>query len=94
MPPSAEYSLPMPIRISTGYGTGTTKQMGSKYPSSMKRSSSLDVSLDIVDIRRVAVETNLKAEILSMFRAKDGPRRLPTLLLYDERGLQLFESVS
>ncbi|KAM7203815.1 C-type lectin fold [Naviculisporaceae sp. PSN 640] len=50
--------------------------------------------LDIIDIRRVAVETNLKAEILSMFHAKDGPRKLPTLLLYDEKGLQLFERIT
>lgn len=50
-------------------------------------------SLDIIDIRRVAVEINLKAEVLSQFRARDGPRTLPTLLLYDEKGLQLFEKV-
>jgi len=49
--------------------------------------------VDIIDIRRAAVELNLKAEVLSMFSAKDGPRQLPTLLLYDERGLQLFEKV-
>jgi len=94
MPPSAEYSLSMPIRISTGYGTGAAKHMGNKYPFNMKHHSSLNSRLDIIDIRRVAVETNLKAEILSMFGAKDGPRRLPTLLLYDEKGLQLFERVS
>ena len=50
--------------------------------------------LDIIDIRQVAVETNLKAEVLSSFHPTDGPRTLPTLLLYDERGLQLFERVS
>ncbi|KAJ4300534.1 hypothetical protein N0V88_003212 [Collariella sp. IMI 366227] len=50
--------------------------------------------LDIIDIRRAAVEINLKTEILSMFRTKDGPRQLPTLLLYDERGLQLFEKIT
>lgn len=49
---------------------------------------------DIIDIRRVAVEINLKTEITSMFRPKDGPRQLPTLLLYNERGLQLFEKAS
>jgi uncharacterized SAM-dependent methyltransferase len=48
---------------------------------------------DIIDIRRAAVEVNLKTEILSMFQVRDGPRQLPTLLLYDERGLQLFEKV-
>ncbi|KAL2130440.1 hypothetical protein VTI74DRAFT_6386 [Chaetomium olivicolor] len=50
--------------------------------------------LDIIDIRRAAVEINLKTEILSMFCTRDGPRQLPTLLLYDERGLQLFERIT
>lgn len=49
--------------------------------------------LDIIDIRCAAVELNIKEEINSLFKAHDGPRRLPTLLLYDERGLQLFEAV-
>ena len=49
--------------------------------------------VDIIDIRHAAVEINLKAEVLSSFQATDGPRKLPTLLLYDERGLQLFEKV-
>lgn len=49
--------------------------------------------LDIIDIRRAAVEINLKAEVQSSFHTGDGPRTLPTLLLYDERGLQLFEKV-
>jgi hypothetical protein len=50
-------------------------------------------SFDIIDIRQGSVEMNLKVEILSMFLTKNGPRKLPTLLLYDERGLQLFEKV-
>ncbi|KAK4140359.1 C-type lectin protein [Dichotomopilus funicola] len=50
--------------------------------------------LDIIDIRRVAVEINLKTEVLSQFRARNGPRTLPTLLLYDEKGLQLFEKIT
>lgn len=51
-------------------------------------------SVDIIDIRGASVELNLKAEIQSMFCSTNGPRELPTLLLYDERGLQLFEKVS
>ncbi|KAL2200321.1 C-type lectin protein [Corynascus similis CBS 632.67] len=50
--------------------------------------------LDIIDIRHAAVEINLKTEVLAQFRAADGPRKLPTLLLYDERGLQLFEKIT
>ncbi|RBQ70994.1 hypothetical protein VDGD_21494 [Verticillium dahliae] len=49
--------------------------------------------LDIIDVRRAAVEVNLKDDILSMWNPKDGPRKLPTLLLYNEKGLQLFEDV-
>ncbi|KAK4677990.1 Ergothioneine biosynthesis protein 1 [Podospora pseudoanserina] len=37
--------------------------------------------VDIIDIRRVEVETNLKADIVSQFCPKEGPRKLPTLLL-------------
>jgi len=59
-----------------------------------KLSTNSKLGPDIIDIRRAAVEINLKTEVLSLFRAKDAPRRLPTLLLYDERGLQLFEEVS
>lgn len=49
--------------------------------------------VDILDIRRAAVETNLKEEIHRMLRPDEGPRKLPTLLLYSEKGLQLFEQV-
>jgi hypothetical protein len=50
--------------------------------------------VDIIDIRHDAVEINLKEEILGSLRPQNGPKTLPTLLLYDERGLQLFEEVS
>ncbi|EFQ30701.1 uncharacterized protein GLRG_05845 [Colletotrichum graminicola M1.001] len=50
--------------------------------------------LDIINIQRVAVETNLKDDIISMWNPKNGPRKLPTLLLYNERGLQLFEEIT
>lgn len=51
------------------------------------------MKLDIIDIRRAAVETNLKSDVLSMWNPSEGPRKLPTLLLYNEKGLQLFEDV-
>ncbi|KAH8681443.1 C-type lectin protein [Xylariales sp. PMI_506] len=51
-------------------------------------------SIDVIDIRRAAVELNLKEEIHSLFRPREGPRTLPTLLLYDEKGLQLFEQIT
>jgi hypothetical protein len=52
-----------------------------------------NAKVEILDIRRAAVEINLKEAILSQFCPKAGPRTLPTLLLYDERGLQIFEEV-
>ncbi|KAK3899457.1 hypothetical protein C8A05DRAFT_36918 [Staphylotrichum tortipilum] len=58
------------------------------------RTASTGPKLDIIDIRHAAVEINLKAEVLSLFHTRDGPRMLPTLLLYDERGLQLFEKIT
>lgn len=50
-------------------------------------------SLDIIDIQNARIEINLKDEILAQMNPEQGPRTLPTLLLYDERGLQLFEEV-
>lgn len=50
-------------------------------------------ALDIIDIQNARVEINLKDEILSQMNPEQGPRTLPTLLLYDEKGLQLFEDV-
>ncbi len=47
----------------------------------------------IIDICRTLVESSLKDEIVSMINPVEGPRRLPTLLLYNERGLQIFEEV-
>lgn len=49
--------------------------------------------IDIIDIRCDAIEMDLKVEITSMLKPGKGPRKLPTLLLYDEKGLQIFEKV-
>ena len=49
--------------------------------------------IHIVDIRHDAVEISIKDNILSQLRPASGPKSLPTLLLYNERGLQLFEEV-
>lgn len=70
---------------------GQLKATGQHVLSKLQQQTS---NADIIDIRRVAVEINLKTEITSMFRPKDGPRQLPTLLLYNERGLQLFERIT
>ncbi|KAI2621365.1 DUF323 domain protein [Xylaria nigripes] len=49
---------------------------------------------DIIDIRRDTVKANLKEDIHTLFHPRQGPRKLPTLLLYDEKGLQLFEKIT
>ncbi|KAI9152080.1 Ergothioneine biosynthesis protein 1 [Paramyrothecium foliicola] len=49
---------------------------------------------DIIDIRGPQVEYNLKDDIVALFNPAKGPRKLPTLLLYDEKGLQLFEDIT
>ena len=50
-------------------------------------------NIDIIDIRHDSIETDLKEEILGSLAPKIGPKTLPTLLLYDSGGLQLFEEV-
>ena len=50
--------------------------------------------IDIIDIRHDGVEVNLRDEILGSLKLQTGLKTMPTLLLYDERGLQLFEEVS
>lgn len=48
-------------------------------------------NINIIDIRCDTID--LEHEILSMLKPAKGPRKLPTLLLYDEKGLQIFEKV-
>lgn len=51
--------------------------------------------VDIIDIRQDCnrVTVSLKDDIFSMLQPASGPRQMPTLLLYNEKGLQLFEAV-
>lgn len=58
-----------------------------------RKDSLLQSEIDIIDIRHDAVELNLKDEIHKSLRPESGLKQLPTLLLYSERGLQLFEEV-
>ncbi|TVY75742.1 Ergothioneine biosynthesis protein [Lachnellula suecica] len=66
--------------------THTAKSVESQAGSSKSASK-----IDIIDIRRNAVEMNLKGEILSSLKPESGPKKMPTLILYNEQGLQLFE---
>jgi len=50
---------------------------------------------EIIDIRRDKGEHSLLEEIKSGLRPADGAEKtLPTLLLYDEAGLRLFEDIT
>ncbi|OAA58739.1 DUF323 domain protein [Cordyceps fumosorosea ARSEF 2679] len=50
--------------------------------------------LDIIDIRGAQVDFNLKEDITGRLNPVSGHRTLPTMLLYDEKGLQLFEDIT
>ncbi|KAG5950565.1 Ergothioneine biosynthesis protein 1 [Claviceps sorghi] len=50
---------------------------------------------NVIDIRRSKVHFDLKDALISSFNPSDGGApTLPTLLLYDEKGLQLFEQIT
>lgn len=50
---------------------------------------------NIIDIRSDAASIELKQLILDGLQSKnDGERTLPTLLLYDDAGLKLFERIT
>lgn len=58
-------------------------------------------SQNIINVRRKAsqpdaatADANLRAEILAGLSAPPGQRSLPTLLLYDESGLRLYDDIT
>lgn len=52
-------------------------------------------NVDIVDIRQGDLSSSLVNDIHSGLNPPDGTRRsLPTMLLYDTRGLKLFEDIT
>ncbi|TAQ87539.1 hypothetical protein B7494_g4128 [Chlorociboria aeruginascens] len=74
---------------------GNAESIRSESPHLMTRiSGKSTTNIDIINIRHDAVEINLKGELLSLLMPERGPKRMPTLLLYDELGLQLFEKVT
>ncbi|KAI0011262.1 C-type lectin protein [Xylariaceae sp. FL0662B] len=66
----------------------------SKLGKGPSKTSGTQFNVDIIDIRQAAVEINLKEDIHNLLHPQEGIRRLPTLLLYDEKGLQLFEEIT
>ena len=57
--------------------------------------SSLKPEARIVDIRGGKVEKTILDDVRDKLRPQEGmEKRLPTLLLYDDAGLQLFEDIT
>lgn len=83
----------MPSAIESSYEPQLSV-LQSKLEKGTSRAPGRQSDVDIIDIRQEAVEINLKEEIRNLLRPQEGPRKLPTLLLYDKKGLQLFEEVS
>lgn len=48
--------------------------------------------VQIIDIRRSVINDDIRKDILDGLRGE--PKTLPTLLLYDEKGLNLFEDIT
>lgn len=56
-------------------------------------SKSSHASIDIIDIRHHVIDMDLSNDINLMLRPENGPKMMPTMLLYDAAGLQIFEEV-
>jgi hypothetical protein len=55
----------------------------------------MTVGTKIIDIRVDTAESDIVADIKTGLRPKDGgEKKLPTLLLYSETGLKLFEKIT
>jgi len=48
---------------------------------------------DILDIRQHLIDMDLSNDIMTMLQPERGPKEMPTMLLYDTEGLQIFEEV-
>ncbi|KAM0236340.1 hypothetical protein ACHAPO_004972 [Fusarium lateritium] len=74
----------------------TASSAAAAAPPSVKQNGSIPTPSppSIIDIRGEYVELNLKDEIATSFNPDNGPRKLPTLLLYNEKGLQIFEDIT
>lgn len=70
-----------------GKDTKNSKIMASSKESNTQKA-------DIIDIRHDAVQISLKEEIMKSLKPQQGLKQLPTLLLYNEQGLKLFEQVN
>jgi hypothetical protein len=85
----AEYSVAEQNGLPQTLGKLTIKNAGET-----DTKTTITSDIDIIDIRSDAIEKDVKVDILSMLKPENGPKKLPTLLLYDEKGLQIFEEVT
>lgn len=61
----------------------------------MSPSVRLPTQVEIVDIRQGNVDFSLKNDIFQCIAPPEGiPRSMPTMLLYDAKGLKLFERIT
>jgi hypothetical protein len=82
----------MPARDAE-YAAEPPERLASIGNSQKRSNGTITSDIDIIDIRCDAIEMDLKVEIISMLKPAKGPRKMPTLLLYNDRGLQIFEKV-
>lgn len=56
----------------------------------------VEQGVEIIDIRTSgsAFDSQIKDDILAGLRNKSGQKTLPTVLIYNERGLKLFEDIT
>ena len=55
----------------------------------------LDHGCRVIDIRQERIEHSLRADLMEQLQPGIGmEKRMPTLLLYDEAGLKLFEEIT
>jgi hypothetical protein len=77
--------------------TGNTALLGANHPNHTQfdNFTIMTAGTKIIDIRVDTAQSDIVAEIKTGLRPKDGgEKKLPTLLLYSEAGLKLFEKIT
>jgi uncharacterized SAM-dependent methyltransferase len=61
----------------------------------MSPSATYEANASILDIRREEIGSSILSEMEDMLRPAAGKeKKMPTMLLYDEQGLKLFEEIT
>jgi hypothetical protein len=77
--------------------TGNTALLGANHlnHTQFEHLHNHDAGTKIIDIRVDTAQSDIVADIKTGLRPKDGgEKKLPTLLLYSEAGLKLFEKIT